>query len=200
MGPGLGINEPHRQPPAVCSWGWMFPIMSATSVYVPRWTAVSQLPIFPGISPKPEVRSGPGFYQNTTFALCPTVHEILCVPFKTDVSIFTSPLVVLQLSLTGLQRQMLCRFIFRVPDFQTGDPDVGSELSLLWENLCSIILHFVGHSPSWYRIWLYSWVLPSYLSSCGSFPRLYWQKIFSVSFQSFSSVVVLRIVVILLNL
>ena len=39
---------------------------------------------------------------------------------------------------------------------QAVEPDVGSELSLMWENLCNIIiLQFVVFPPRGYGIWLY---------------------------------------------
>ena len=53
--------------------------------------------------------TGPGSYQITCFALGACVHEILCAPTKTEVSIFPSPVGLLLLGPVGLA-------IFLVPD------------------------------------------------------------------------------------
>ena len=50
------------------------------------------------------------------------VHEILCAPFKSEVSISLSPVELLQSSPNYLQSQMLWGPLFPVPDPQ---PDVG---------------------------------------------------------------------------
>ena len=44
-------------------------------------------------------------------------------------------------------------FLLPVPDPQTREPDMGPELSLLWEYFCNIIIfQFVGCPPSRYGI------------------------------------------------
>lgn len=48
--------------------------------------------------------------------LGPGAHEILCVSFKSEVCVLPSPLEFSKLSLSGLQSQMLLRFIFPVQD------------------------------------------------------------------------------------
>lgn len=59
-----------------------------------------------GDSSRPERMSGPGFYQITAFAMGSGAHKILCMPFKSEVSISYSPLGVLKLSPTGLKSQL----------------------------------------------------------------------------------------------
>lgn len=54
---------------------------------------VAQPSASPEDSPKPAGRSGPGCYQITAFAPCPSAHKILSVPFKNEVSILP-PLVL----------------------------------------------------------------------------------------------------------
>ena len=94
-----------------------------------------QLPsISPGDSLRRAVRSGLGSYQVTSFALCSGASEILCVPLKSEVSIFPSPVGLLQLSPTGLQSQMLWGLISWCETSRLESLAWGSELSLLWEN------------------------------------------------------------------
>ena len=75
----------------------------------------------------------------------------------------------------------------------------GLELLLLWENFYHIsILQFVGHPPGRYGIWLYLECTPSTVSW---FPYIFGCRIFwGGSFQSFLSMVVQQIVVILVCL
>ena len=65
--------------------------------------------------------TGPGSYQITCFALGACVHEILCAPTKTEVSIFPSPVGLLLLGPAGLA-------IFLVPDPWAGTPNMWLEL------------------------------------------------------------------------
>ena len=76
-------------------------------------------------SPRSAGRSNPGFYQMTAFALGPGACEILCVPFKNEVSLSPSPLGLLKVNLTGLQSKMLWRLVFLMQDPWAGEPDVG---------------------------------------------------------------------------
>ena len=89
--------------------------------------------------PRPAGRSGPGSYEISTFAFGFGVHEILCAPFKSEICFLQS----------SLQSQMLWGPLFPVLDLQArGSLTWGSELSLLWENLCNIIIfQFLGHPP-----------------------------------------------------
>ena len=66
-------------------------------------------------------------------------HEILCVSFKSEVCVSPSPLEFSELSLAGLQSQMLLRFIFPVQDPQAEETDMRLR-TLLWQNLCNIII------------------------------------------------------------
>ena len=142
-----------------CSCGLMFPNMSATNVYVPR-VSHSHPTATPGDSPRPAGRSGLGSYHITAFTLSPGACESLCVQFKSEVSISLSPVGLLKLSPAGLQSQILWGLIFLVPDPWVGEPHMGS-LSLLWENLCDIIiLYFVSHPPDKYEIWVYCKFVP----------------------------------------
>ena len=121
-----------------CLCGWKFRIMSASSVLCPQ--GEPQPPFAPpGDSPRPAGRCSPGSYQITAFALGPSAHEILCV-LKVR-SVF--PPVFWGLS-----------FWCQIPGL--GSLTWGSGLSLLWENLCCvIILQFEDCPAKWYGIWLY---------------------------------------------
>ena len=125
----------------------MLPDRFATSVYVPRVSHNHPLPP-PGDPPRPEGRSVSGSYQITAFALGPGTCESFCAPFKTELSISPNPVELLQSSLAGHQSQMLWGLLFLVltPGLRSLTWD--SELLLLWQNLCNIIiLQFVGHPP-----------------------------------------------------
>ena len=54
-----------------------------------------------------------------------SVHETLCVPSKSRVSVASSRAELLHSSPAGLQSQMLWGFLLRMPDPQAGDPDMG---------------------------------------------------------------------------
>ena len=60
-----------------------------------------------GDSSRPAGRSVPGSYKITASALGPSAHEILCAPFKSEVSISTNPLELIRISPTDLKSQML---------------------------------------------------------------------------------------------
>ena len=81
-------------------------------------------PASPGDPPRPAGRSGPGSYQITVFALGPSVCEILCALFKTEVSISPNPAEFLQSSPAGLQNQMLWWFLFPIADLWAGGADM----------------------------------------------------------------------------
>ena len=78
-----------------------------------------------GDPPRLAGRSGPGFYQITAFALGPGMSEILCVLFKSKVSISPNPVELLQSSPAGFQSQMLWGLLSLVLDPWTGVPNVG---------------------------------------------------------------------------
>ena len=80
-------------------------------------------PVFPGCPPRTAVRFDPDSYGDC-FALGPSAHESLCVPFKNGVSVSPSPVEFLCTSPTGLQCQMLHGLFLPVPDPHTWEFDV----------------------------------------------------------------------------
>ena len=160
--------------------------LSAVSTY-PGWVAATSSDF-----PRPVGRSGPGSYESHCFALGSGVCQILHVPSKSEVSLSPGPVVILKLSLPGLQSHMLWALIFLIQEFQAGEPNQGLRILTIGGELCSTVLQFVG---CLLRVWdlIISWLYPSYLSHCGSFFISSSKKSFLVS--SFSSVVVLQIVV-----
>ena len=137
--------------------------------------------------PRPAGRQGPGFYQITAFALGPGACEILCIPFRSEVSIVPSPAELLQLSPVGKDKcsggsSSGCQ----TP--RLGGLTWGSEFSLLWENLCNIIiLWFVGcHlGGTDFGSWIISRVCPSFQSHCGSIFMSLNRRYFLVGFSLF---------------
>ena len=53
------------------------------------------------------------------------MNEILCVLFKSEISISPNPLGLPKVSVTGLLSQMLWALIFPVQDCYAGEPEVG---------------------------------------------------------------------------
>ena len=93
----------------------------------------------------------------------PGAHTTLCVPSKSGVSVFPSPVEVLQSNLTSLQILTLWEFLLPLPDPQVGKPVVGLRTftpvgGLLWY-YCSPVCE----SPT-QRLWdlILLWLLPSY--------------------------------------
>ena len=83
-------------------------------------------------------RSDSGAYEITAWSWYPRVCEILCAPFKSEVSISSNSLGLSKVSPTGLQSQMLWGLIFLVQNPQAGEPDMGlSPLTPLGEPLQS---------------------------------------------------------------
>ena len=82
----------------------------------------SPLPL-PRDPPRPVGKPGPSSYKITAFALGPSAHEILCAPFKTEVSISPS-LGAPAVKPASFQSQMLWGLLFPVPDFWAGGPNV----------------------------------------------------------------------------
>jgi len=79
--------------------------------------------------------------KSPLFSWGPGVHETLCVPFKSRVSVFSSPMEVLRSSLTVHQRQILGDYP-PIATPQTGQPDVVLRKltpvkELLWYNYFS---------------------------------------------------------------
>ena len=96
----------------------------------------SQLsPASPAGSPRSASRSDPDAFQTAASVLGLKVSEVLCVPFKSGVSVFYSPLALPNISPTGFQSQIFGGLVFSVQDPQAGDPDAGLRLLAPWENL-----------------------------------------------------------------
>ena len=83
----------------------MFLSMSGPSVFLPK-ISHSLIALLQETA-RPAGRSGPTSYQMTALALVPGVCGILCAPFNSKVSTSPSPVELMQLSPTGLQKQML---------------------------------------------------------------------------------------------
>ena len=113
----------------------------------------------------PAGRSGPGSYEITavfTGSWC--TWDLVCTS-KSRFSVFPSPVEFPQSNPTGLQSQFLWGILFALPDPQAGEAVSGSELSLLWENFCGIIIfQFVGHLPSVCGIWFHCDCAPPTIS------------------------------------
>ena len=144
-----------------CSCVWMLPNMPAAIVEVPR-VSHSHLPSLPGNSPRPAGRSdllGQAPSHLLLF-LWDLVHMLVVMPFEWSLS--PSPVRLLQLRPSGLQSQMFWGGLSS-PCWSPGLGILmwGSELSLLWENVCNIIsLQSVGHPPGGRGIWLYHRSVP----------------------------------------
>ena len=105
VGPGLGTNELEGgfHSDAVCTSVHMVEAASKNDCHQCLYPQDElHLPVASlGDSPRLAGRSGPGSYQMTAFALGPRACEILCVPFKSEVSIFPSPVGLPKLSPVG---------------------------------------------------------------------------------------------------
>ena len=154
-----------------------------------------------GDSPRPAGKSGPGSYQITAFALSPRACDILCTPFKNEVSVSPSPVGLLILSPAGLKSQMFWELIFPVQGPQAGEPDVGLRtLTAVGEPLQCNYPPVVGHPPGGKG--------PDYIASPPFLPVLLWfvpyvfscRRSFLVGCGLFSSMVVLQIILILVCL
>ena len=73
-------------------------------------------PCFPRMSSKNGSQVLPSFPWRLCFALGPSAHEIMCMPFKNGAAISPSPMEFLCTSPAGLQCQMLQGFFLSVPD------------------------------------------------------------------------------------
>ena len=114
----------------------------------------------------PTGRSYPGFYEVTAFAAV-SAHMRLCVHPSTEESLFSPVLwnswyqVPLAFKAKWCGVSSWCQTAIR-------SLMLSSETSLLWGNLCNIIIfQFVGCPPGWYGVWLYcNSSLPTYLFLC----------------------------------
>ena len=161
------------------SWHWSLQAIGWGSVSVPKWQLSGELmpksipwgihcqcpclhsepqltPTSPGDPPRPAGRSGLGSYGGTALPWVP-VHMKTCVPPARVKSLFlpfpwsscTQALLSFKAECSG------------GPSSRCQTPSLeslmwSSEFSLLWENLCNIIIfQFVGRPPGRYGIGLY---------------------------------------------
>ena len=97
-------------------------------------------PCFPRRSSRNCSQVQPRFLWSLCFALGPSAHESLCVPFKNGVFISPSPMELLHTSPTDLQRQMLQGLFIPMPDPQVWGPDMGPRtLTPLDESLIQLL-------------------------------------------------------------
>ena len=118
-------------------WGQIFPkwppLEKHTLMNIPKSFASNALlpqqatvtPCFPRRSSKNCSQVQPRFLWRLCFALGPSTHESLCVPFKNGVSVSPSPVELLHTSPTGLQCHILLGLLLTVPDPHTWEFDVG---------------------------------------------------------------------------
>lgn len=98
-------------------------MMAATRFYVSR---VSSICPSLGGSPRSVGGSDASFFQMTDSALSLTAYEILCVPFKSEVFIFHSPLAIPQNESHSLSMpNSLGAHPPGAGNPKTGEPDVG---------------------------------------------------------------------------
>ena len=102
-------------------------------------------------------------WGHCSFSLGPGVQTTLCVPSKSGVSVYPSPVEVLQSNPTRLQGLILWEFLLSLPDPQVGKPEVGLRTftpvgGLLWHK-CSPVCE----SPTQHlRDLILLWLCPSY--------------------------------------
>ena len=106
MGPGHGAEKPRWQLPGVFTQ-LNVPKYFCHQCLYPQGELQPLSPTSSEDSARPASRSGPSFHHIMAFALGPGACEILCVPFRSEVSVSPNPVWLLQLSPAGLQRQML---------------------------------------------------------------------------------------------
>ena len=134
MGPGFSAKDPKCLPLAGVH---IVPIMSDTRFYYRR---EPQLPLpFPGEPARPAGRSGPGFCGVTGLSRFSGAHGILCVPFKSTVSVCPSTrgLLTFRGKCSGSSYSQ-----FQTPRLRR--VTWGSELSFLWGNHCNVIVFQPG--------------------------------------------------------
>ena len=139
------------EPPSQWVWFWT----TAASVFVP--TVSHSSPTSVGGPAMLADRSGPISYGIIAFFPWVLVHMRLYVFSKSGVPVSPSPVEVLQSNPSGLQSQILwvlLRTCCWTP--RLGSLTWGSELSLLWDNFCGIIIFwFVGGPSGGYGNWFY---------------------------------------------
>lgn len=103
--------------------------------------------------PTPAGRWGPGFYEVIAFPLASGLHEALLVPSKSGVSILQSPWSSCNQAMLVFKAEYSGGFSSWCQTSRLGSLTWASETTLLWGNLCDIIIfQFVGHPPGVCRI------------------------------------------------
>ena len=87
----------------------------------------------------------------------PGAHKSLCEPSKSGVSVSPSPVEVLWSNTAGFQSQILWGLLLPLLDLQAEKPEVGSELSLLYN--CFPVC---GLPTQWVWDLILLWLSPSY--------------------------------------
>ena len=145
------------------SWHqWILPSTSATSVLVPT-VSHSHLLTSPGGPPRSGYRSGPGSYEITAFAFLPICVRPLVHPPRVE---SISPILWVSCTQALLTFKAECSgsSSCQCQTSRLGILTWGSELSLLWENFCFIIvLQFMDHLCGVYGMWLYCECTPTIL-------------------------------------
>ena len=120
-------------------------------------------------SPRSASVSDPASFQTTASALGLRACEILCVPFKSGVSVPYSHLALPNVKPTGFQSQVFWGLVFPIRDLQAGEPDMrigplapGGEPLQLWLSPCL----FVADPGVWVLTVLH--LCSSYPSHCDS--------------------------------
>ena len=148
---GLGIFSPDvwgqsfpKWPPLAEFTVIIIPKTFASSVLPPQWATVT--PIFWGNPPRTTGRSDPDS-SGTRYTWKP-----VCIFQEWSLCFLQShgtPAYVPHWP----SKPNDPRLLLPVPDLQVWEPDVGSELSIPWVNLCNIVtFHIVGCPPSRYGV------------------------------------------------
>ena len=116
---------------------WVLPRTTATTVSVPTESQSHTL-TSPGAPLRPACRSHPVSYEVSAFSLRCSAYETLCVPSKRGKLLLPSVLWSSYDQALLAFKAILWRRILSVLDPQTVELRWGSELSLLWKNLCGI--------------------------------------------------------------
>ena len=119
------------------------------SQHVPLWVYLSA-----GDPTMLACMSGSVSYEVTAFF--PVGLGALCAPSKRGVSVSFSPVEFLKSYLVALQNQIIWGLLPHCHIARLKSLMQGSELSLLWNNVCAIIIfQFVDHPLSVHGIWVY---------------------------------------------
>ena len=134
VGPGLGAKIVASGRAHLNEY---FPVYPPPVSLSSHWTTAT--PCLPRSSPRPAGKPGPGSYEVMALALGPRAHKTLCVPFKSEVFVFCSPMEFLWSSPPGPQSQRLWGFLFPMPVLQDRKPDIELRIltpvgELLWYN------------------------------------------------------------------